>query len=277
MMTRGKNMKILEIKEKIRSLKRSYKKIDTNFYPGTADDEQEADVFENEKALVFVIQEPNRRRVFFVSADETDLSKLLLKIPKGSVLEYICRDEKNPLENVFANSGVVLYKTYIRRTICYSDNPYDLPETGRRKLLKELYDPACGEYADEKDVCDLFELTKETFDPLCDDVFTVEQWEDIVAKKQCLLYRENGEIISYYVFRQEGKKLYSNISLNRGPANYLYNLERRVFEEMWAKGIRIFYAWFHIENSKALRRKNENDEKYTKSKEIIFNFIYMKK
>lgn len=270
-------MNILEIKEKIRILKRNYKKIDSNFYPGVAVEEQEADFYENEKALVFIIQEPNRKRAFFAFADETYLGELLLKIPAGTVTEYICRDEINPLENVFENSGVVHYKTYIRKTMYYSDNPYLLPETGKRKLLTELYDPACGEYAKEADVNELYELTMETFDPLCDDVLTLEQWSGIVANKECLIYRENGDIIAYYVFRLEGKKLYSHISLNRGPANCLYNLERRVFEDMWEKGIRIFYAWFYIENVKALSRKNENEIKAVKSKEIIYNFIYIKK
>ena len=95
-------------------------------------------------------------------------------------------------------------------------NPYDIPETGRRKLLVELYDSVCKEYPQLSDVQELYELTLSTFDPLTDDIPTVEQWKNIIENKECVIHREEGKIISYYVYRLEGKKLYSNITLNRG-------------------------------------------------------------
>lgn len=270
-------MKVQEIKDKIRSIRKDYKKIETNFYPGILNDEQEAIVFENEKAIVFVVQEPNRKRAFFASADEVSLSELLLQIPTGTVLEYIFRSEPNPLRKIFENGDMEKYSTYMRSTICYSDNPFSVPEKGRRKLLEEMYDPAFGEYAEKKDAVELYNLTKNTFDVLCDDVFTIEQWEEIIDRKECLLYREDGKITTFYVFRLEGRKLYSNMVVNEGPANFSYNLERRIFEEMWQKGIRIFYAWYDIKNKKALKRGNTNTNNLIKSKEIIYNDIYIKR
>lgn len=269
-------MKICEIKEKIRTLKKTYKKIETNFYPGITDDMQEADLFENEQALVFVIQEPNRRRAFFAFADTDCLIDLLSKIPKGTVTEYICKD-KNPLEHVFVESNMEHYSTYIRRTICYTVNPFTIPDTGRRKVLMDMYDPTCGEYATTEDIPELDNITRQTFDALCDDVFTITQWQNIVTNKECLLYRESGKIIAFYVFRLEGKKLYSNMSINRGAANYLYNLERRIFEEMYNKGIRVFYAWYNSGNNRALKRRNLAAEKTFKSDEMIYNYIFIKK
>ena len=111
---------------------------------------------------------------------------------------------------------------------------------------------------------------------MCDDVFTLEQWDKIIERKECLLHRENGNIVTFYVWRLEGRKLYSNMVVNEGPANFSYNLERRIFEEMWSKGIRIFYAWYNIKNKKALKRGNEKTEELIKSKEIIYNDIYIK-
>lgn len=269
-------MKIRQIKEKIRLLKNIYKKIETNFYPGILSDEQGAVIFENEQALVFIVQEPNRQRVFFAFADKEAFSELLLQIPAGAVMEYIYKQGQNPLKLVFENGNMKKYATYMRKTVCYRENPFSIPETGRRKLLERMYDSECGEYAKEEDIAELDELTKETFDILCDDVFTLDQWKKTIKKKECILYREDGKIISFYVFRLEGKKLYSNLSVNRGSANFLYNLERRIFEEMWEKGIRIFYGWFNIQNSRALIRKNENRDQTVKSEEIIFNDIYVK-
>ncbi len=270
-------MKIYEIKNKMRTLKKNHMKIETNFYPGVVDDEQETELFENEKALVFIVQEANRKRAFFAFAEEASLADLLLKIPAGTITEYIHKQQKNPLEQVFKAGNMEQYALYFRSTVCYHANPYTIPETGRRKLLMEMYDPDFGEYAGEEDVIELYELTKETFDVLCDDVFTIDEWKKIVGNHECLLHREAGKIVTFYVFRLEGKKLYSNMIINKGPANYSYNLERRIFEEMYNKGIRIFYAWYNSKNSKALNRSNKNTSNVIKSEEIIYNQIFIKK
>lgn len=269
-------MKIREIRERIRELKKAYKKIVTNFYPGVLHDEQEADLFDDELAIVFVVQESNRKRAFFAFADQASLIGLLLKIPTGTMMEYIYSERENPLETMFLDGEMVRYSSYIRITTCYSDNPYLFPETRQQKLLAHMYDPNCGEYAQEADADQLYRMTKETFDPLCDDVFSREDWQRIIRNKECILYREEGEIIAYYVYRVEGNKVYSNMSVNRGAANYLYNIERRIFEKMWDAGIRTFYCWINQKNSKSLKHMRNNNKTYIKSRQKIFNYIYIK-
>lgn len=272
------NIKIYEIKEKMQKLKKNYGKIETNLMPGIVDDEVEAEAcYENEKALAFIVQEPNRKRAFFAFTEEEPCKELLSMLPAGTILESVSRTDTNPFEHIFNDSGMERYALYYRVTSCYFDNPYLIPEKGRRALLMEMYDPTCGEYAKEEDVTELYELTRKNFDPLCDDVFTIEQWKEIVSRNECLYYREDGKIVAFYVWRLEGKKLYSNMAVNEGPANYLYNLERRVFEEMWNKGIRIFYAWFNCKNTKAIRRGNEDTAKVAKPPEIIYNHVFIKK
>ncbi len=272
-----KTYMIVDVKKKINVLKQSHGKLITNFYFGSIDDMQKAECLENDKALVFVVQEPFRKRVYFAAADPAACSALLSQLPENSVLEYICQDNSNPFEQVFINGGMERYTRYIRITMTYSENPYMVPEAGRRKLLQEMYDPEFGEYAGEEHAVQLYQTSREVFDELCDDIFTLEKWKKIIADKECMVYYENGELIAYYVYRLEGKKFYSNLSVNRGSANYLYNLERRVFEEMWNKGIRTFYYWINEDNAKALRRGNEKVKMYMKSYHEIYNFIYIKK
>lgn len=272
-----KTCMIIDVKKKINALKQSHGKLITNFYYNSLDDMQKAECLENEKALVFLVQEPFRKRVYFAAADPDACSALLSQLPENSVLEYICQDNLNPLEPVFINGGMERYTSYIRVTMTYSENPYEAPEAGRRKLLQDMYDPEFGEYAGEEHAAQLYQITREVFDEFCDDIFTFEKWKKIIADKECLLYCEEGEIVAYYVYRLEGKKLYSNLSVNKGAANYLYNLERRVFEEMWEKGIQTFYAWFNESNVKALQRENEMARKCVKSRHEIYNFIYIKK
>ena len=233
-----------EVKQKINTLKKNTKGYITNFYPGLVDDKQEVEFMENEQAIVFIIQS---------------------------------REPTNPLEEVFDRGNMNAYATYIRKTECYVDNPYQIPGTGRRALLSEMYDPNCGEYPTMEAAEELDALHRQVFDPLCDDMYTIDEWKEKIDKKEILVYRENGKIMAYYCFCLEGRKLYSNISVNTGNANILYNMERRIFEEMWDRGIRVYYAWFNEKNDKALRRENKNAITCIKSRELLYNFIYIKK
>lgn len=267
---------VFEVRKRIMELKKHGKPI-TNFYPGILSDEQEVFMLEVEGAIVFVVQEENRKRAFFVSTDDVSLQEALRELPSGVILENVYREDEDPLKNLLESADFKEYATYMRETICYHSNPYLIPETGRRAMLQDMYDTTYCEYGEETDAEELCQITKDTFDPLCDDVFTLEKWKEVLRNRECMVYRENGKIVSYYVWRLEGRKLYGNISVNKGPANYLYNLERFVFEQMWEKGIRVFYAWYNEENIKALRRSNKRVGEAIKTKNTIYNGIYIKR
>lgn len=266
-----------EVKQKIKCLKKNTKGYITNLYPGLVDDKQEVELMENEQAIVFILQERFRKRCFFAYTDEEAFVSLLLKVPANTILEFVSREQTNPIETVLDRGNMNKYAVYIRKTDCYKENPFTIPETGRRALLTEMYDPNCGEYPTTEAAEELEALHRQIFDPLCDDMYSIAEWKEKINKKEILVYRENGKIMAYYCFCLEGCKLYNNISVNTGNANILYNMERRIFEEMWDRGIRVYYAWFNEKNTKAMCRGNKNAMKCIKSRELLYNLIYIKK
>ena len=271
-------MKFVHVWQEIEKIKEREGGLISNFVLTQISKDEEVEALLDEKGVVFVVQEPNRKKVYYAVSEASVLKLLLSRLESGVVLECIHRNENEvDMEESFLDAGFTFYKRYVRTSVCYCKNPYEIPEKGRRKILQEMYDPDCGEYPVMEDAEKLYELTRKVFDPLTDDVFTMEQWIDIIQKKECLVYRDAGEIMAYYVWRLEGKKLYSNITVNLGPANYLYNMERRIFETMWDKGIRVYYAWVDMKNRKALKRFNENADEYIKNYTRLFNSIYIKK
>lgn len=269
-------MKIKEISEKVNNIKTRYKKLYTNIIWSNLSEDDDAEIYITEEGIVFVIQEPNRKRGYYAVSDLSILISLLAKVENGVILEHLHKGKTDDMKNCFLDSGFQLYKNYVRTTICYKKNPYKIPEHGRRKLLQEMYDAECGEYPSLNDAQELYDLAKSSFDPLTDDIFTLEKWSEIIQNKECFVYRENGKIVACYVWRLEGKKLYSNMTINQGAANYLYNIERRVFEHMWENGIRIYYSWINCKNQKALKRFNQNTNDYIKTMNRIYNSIYIK-
>lgn len=262
-------MKIKEISEKVSELKRQHKKLYTNVIWSNLDEDKETTFFESKKGIVFIVQETNKDKVYYAVSEREELIPLLEDVPVGAVLEYRYRKE-NDMDSILHCAGLKSYANYFRVTTIYQENPYG-KETGRRKLLNELYDPDCAEYPKLEDAKELEQLTRKMFDPLTDDVYSLDEWKEIIKRKECLVIREAGKIVTYFVWRLEGKKLYCNISLNLGPANYMYNLERKVFDCVWAAGVRISYAWFNEENVRVLSKSSLNP-----SEGDLYDAIYIK-
>ena len=238
-------------------LRRNNEKIWTNYlsynYPDDA-----GMAIQNSGGYATVIKETEKNSMYFVTASMESFADLVKQAPGNTVINYAYRTE-NDLMPLAEAAGLEKYATYLRSTICYHSNPYLEKEIPRRQVLQKMYDPECGEVPVEKDIPELNQLCHEVFDPLCDDVFNDKEWKEIIDNKEILVYREAGEITAFYIFRYEGKKLYSNMSVNIGGANTLYNMERRVFEEAWDKGIRVFYGWGNLDNHRAHTHATPDD------------------
>lgn len=263
-------MTIKEISQKVRKIRTDYTALHTNINWSNLDLDAEVTVFCGQKGIVFLVPETNKTKVYYAATDVDEISGLLSQVPNGAVLEYLYKNE-NDMNALFEGAGFLHYANYFRVTTTYEVNPFG-NEKGKRKLLNELYDPECGEYPSLEDAEELEQLTRRKFDPLTDDVFSIDEWRDIIRKKECLVIKENGKIVTYYVWRLAGRKLYSNISLNLGPANYMYNLERRIFDHMWENGVRVSYAWFNEGNSRVLTKSN-----LTKNSGDLYDAIYVKR
>ena len=280
-------MRLNEFVTEIRNLK-GKGDILTNTFPGCIEEDVDFTPSKRGDAYVFTVCERFRKRGFFVAIDDKkgreELIELIRDCPSDTIFEWL-QKKKDPfddedeaydscdLKEVFEAAGLSLYEKYVRVMTTYVSNPFDIPEEGRRSILSEMYEPG-GEYAKIEDANELFQLNIDTFDANCDDTFTLDEWKEIIRNKNCLVHRDNGKISAYYVWKLQGKKLYSNISVNFGPANHLYNMERRIFEEYWKMGIRTYYAWFNMNNKNALKRGNKNAQKCIKSKGILYNYVY---
>lgn len=263
-------MKIEEIEELVYNLKKRVGRIKTNYVTGDVTKGEIELIKVKEDGFCFIVTESFRKKGFFCAKnEETAIVDILSELPEDCVIQYTYRKE-NDLQDYLTKAGFSAYATYVRVTISYLETPFSIPEKGRRKLLQEMYDPNMVEYASIEDAEEIMQINKDTFDNVCDDVYTVEEWREIIKNRECVIVKEDGKIVSYYVWRIEGKKMYSNISVNKGSANLLYNLERYIFEQAWEQGIRVYYAWYNTKNVKALKRGNKSAEKVMKSVQRIY-------
>lgn len=266
-----------EILKRRDEIAKSGKDIWTNFVFGLRFDENVIDIVDLEKSLMVIVKTPYQKLGYFVAAGSEELRRLLKRTPMDIFVKWTYKPTRDDLSEIMCQAGFYLYARYIRNTTVYKSNPYEYPARGTKALLQEMYDSSCGEFPAVEDAEELFRLAKKVFDTNSDDVFTVQEWRERIQKKEVLIYRESGKIIACYVWRLQGKVLYSNISINLGLANILYNLERQVFERYWNEGIRAHYSWKNCENKKALKRGLENCEECIANKSILYHSIYTRR
>lgn len=263
------NVKIKEIRSKNRTCL-------SNFVYSKLEKEIDYPVISHDKAIVVLIEETYRTSALFMATDGETLKSILEEIPENTYIEDFHKDKINEKESLFIESGFLNYAKYIRVTTTFLENPYSVKEKGRRAILQEMYKPDRGEYPLVDDAEEIFQLCMDVFDATIDEMFSVEEWQKIIADKECLIVRENGKIVTLYKWRIEGKKLYGNISINLGAANLLYDLERSVFEKYWEKGIRTMYAWINCSNSRALKHGPGYGIDIVKARNVLYDTIYKK-
>lgn len=260
-------MKIDEITNIISQLRKSKKKIYTNYYLTHQHSEENFLTWRTENSIVFCVKENKVQRCFFATIDFQDLNVLLREVPDGAVLDYITRGQQDDFP--WVESGFVHYNTLIRYT-----NP-DLfaktEETKRDKFLEQFYEEDFGEFATIDDADELYQLLYDVFDYRVSRLPSREELIEQIEKNWVLLYREDGEIVSFLMYQIEGRKYYGYQLYNKGTADITYNLERRAFKYAIDNyNVRSSYAWIEIENVSA-------KERIAFSMDGTYDYIFLKK
>ena len=263
-----------EIREKITEIKRMSPNCVSNIIAERLNCENEFETICMNDALAFVIREKERPNLYFIAADDNSLISLLKVIPFQAYCDVFFKNDKSEWDSIMKNAGWEKYARYYRTTVVYNSNPNEIPMQGRKAILQEMYDPCFGEYPEIQDIPELMSLFDTYFDSKLDDYYDKEDWEDIIKNKECLIHKEDGSIVTVFVYRIENNRLYNSMILNLGPANWSYNLERRVFDSAWNKGIRIQYWWTREDNTKAVKRQDSGISEAIKTRNILFNEIY---
>jgi len=244
-------MNIQEINQFIFSLRKTKKKVTSNYYLTLQKSNDDFEVWKTESSIVFLAQENKVLRCFFATIDFKDLNKLLRKVPKDTVMDYISKEEMDVFP--WEESGFKYYTTLMRFT-----NP-DLfaasEKTKRQKFLEQFYDENFGEFATETDVDELYDLLYKVFDCRVSRLPSKEELLEQIQKNWVLLYREDGEIIAFLMYQIEGRKYYGYQIYNTGTADITYNLERRATKyAIEHYDVKSSYAWIEVGNHGANAR-----------------------
>lgn len=260
-------MKIREIMQFISALRKTRKKVITNYYLSLQKSKEDFESWIAENSIVFCAQENKVYRCYFATTDTEELNTLLKKVPTGVVMDFISKEktEKFP----WLASGFEHYKTLARYTIPDLNAPG--PKTKRDKFLEQFYQENFGEFATADDADELYELLYKIFDYRISRLPSKDELLDQINKNWVLLYRENKEIIAFVMYQMEGKKYYGYQVYNSGTADITYNLDRRAMQyAIEHYGAKSLYAWIEVDNLAAVAKGNDKADG-------TYDYIFLKK
>lgn len=239
-------MKIQEIMQFISSLRKSKKKLLTNYFLTYQNSEQDFPTWQGKETIVFSVQEEKLQRCFFASTDEKELNFLLKELPSGTVMDYITKEKME--EFCWTEAGFGLYRTLIRYTNPSWENESQ-PKSKRALFLEQFYDENMGQFADVEDAEEIYELLYKIFDVRVSRLPSMQQLIQMIKKNWVLLYREQERIVAFLIYQIEGRKYYGYQIYNEGTADITYNLERKAIQYAAATyKIKNSYGWVEIDN-----------------------------
>lgn len=261
-------MSIEEIIQIMNTIHRNKKKIYTNYYANCNNNSHVFDVFFQGETIVFGFHDYDIHRVFYYSSDKKELLSCLKQVPKGAILDIVTREAEFDIHWI-EGTGFRLYSTYGRfeRKLLGCEEEQ---ERMSHDLLDSYYNEQYGEYAQIEDVEEIQKIIRNVFDEKADHLFSDDNLRELIRKNWVIVQRENHKIFCIYIFKIEGKKLYSNFSYNEGAADVLYSIERRVLlDAIKNYEVNYSYAWFSLANKQALKRSYMTFDH-------TFNYIYVK-
>lgn len=253
-------MKIKDIIYHISTLRKTRKKLFTNYYMSLQKSEKDFLTWKTDTSIVFCDQENNLLRCYFASVDLKDLNLLFEHVPSGAVMDYIVKERLS--EFSWVNDKLFQLYTTLVRHICpdlyasYSKSKHEI-------FMEQFYEEDFGEFATEKDADELYQMLYEIFDYRVSRLPSMDELIEQINKNWVLLYRENGNIIAFLMYQMEGRKYYGYQIYNCGTADITYNLECRAIQ--YAKenyGAKSSYSWTEVENLGANKRAGQCDGTY---------------
>ncbi len=233
----------------IHALRKTKKKLVTNYYLTYQNSQQDFETWIGENSVVFCVQEENLVRCFFASTDMEELNHLLANVPEGAVMDYISREEMRQFP--WVDSGIFEhYTTLMRHT--NSNFSEESPKSKRSLFLEQFYDESIGEFARQEDAEELYDMLYKIFDYRVSRLPSRQQLSDMIDKNWVLLYRENDRIVAFLMYQIEGRKYYGYQIYNEGTADITYNLE--VKANKYARDhypVNSSYAWIEVGNKAA--------------------------
>lgn len=261
-----------DILTSISKIKRSRKKIYSNYLPLSSSEEKKIEqAFLTDNSVVFTLKDGCVTRIFFYSSDESELKELLSQITPGAILEYYSKSMDDNLESLLKDSFTL--KTVLRKATSVKMSKEFL-ESPIWRAYRSMINEDIGDYAVPGDEEDIFEILSQNFDPTIDHIPDKEDILNNYIRKKCaLIYRENGKVEGLSLFQINGKKMFNQYVYSNKNLEVVVSLGDKIDKIQQELGIQYSYGYVDLSNKQSSRWHKIINVNF----DDLFNHIYQKK
>lgn len=223
------------------------------------------DVYTANGIVCFGIEDNGIYRIFFYCIDLSLLDSVLLLFPKA-ILEYIYVGEKcdidfTSLKNLRQIDSFKRYHTLLK------DNEFakKLDDKFLEKYISDSSMPATI-----SDFEEIKTLLYKIFDPRVSHLPSDEELKSLLITKSVIICKINNEIKTFWIYKKEGKKVYSYQAYNSIQGIYMQSLWYSYFTFFANEQFREVYAWVSDKNFFSLNLHYKFNFTFDRQKLLIF-------
>lgn len=245
LMTRQIRDRITEIKRK-NPRGKNY----TNFF---VQEQEQYDVLAGDNSVVLShTGHDGVRRVYFYSSDLGELGKLLGQTAPGSILDYL-GDCGGALQDALRRGGYGRYTRFLRLSNRNFQHIFDSRYNPYADYLCRFPAGTGVEFASAGDLDPLIARLNDVFDYNTSHFASREKLGESIRDREVLVYKPEGELVSFLVFSITGKKFYVAHTYNQAAAYIAISMYVKAARIALGAGCTYGYSWVEETNEASLR------------------------
>jgi hypothetical protein len=194
-----------------------------------------------ERSFIFVTDDLNFLRLYFLTKDPADLKNLLGRaaLPRTTVTALVARQFQPEIDNAFLANGYRHHALFKRMTT---------------RSLRVAKTNSRLDFAAPEDLDELLQRLKTDFDPYTSHPPSRAMLAHYIANQWVLVIREDGRIVGYIVFQIIGNQVNYNILSYTGarPGEFLF-LQNNFLGLLAERKIRAGFLWVDETNTRVLK------------------------
>jgi hypothetical protein len=194
-----------------------------------------------EKAVVFSDRDTDFRHIYFVAGDSAELRRLMTDLPREPmVLDYLAKTPDQEFLSLFESVGFRLRASYRHLS---------------GVMPKALATKTQTAFAREEEAPELRARMPRDLDRFCDHFPGTDELRQMIVNKQVLVYRIEGRIAGYFVYKITGVRCHLNYWATEAQVDPSCSIDLllRCYAELAGKGVKYVYAWVDSKNTKVLK------------------------
>lgn len=196
------------------------------------------------KTICFGIDDNEVYRLFFFTCDVKELNDTFSFFPVGAVIEYTGLTE-NPDIDFDSISCIEQIDSFKRYKTNLSN--FGFKEKLDNSFYKRFVNN-CGEICSLSDFDEMKLLLGKIFDKRVSHLPNDEELGELIKNDNVFVVKNDEQIKTFWIFKKEGKRIYSYQAYNSIQGTYLQSMWFRLFEEFKDAGFRECYAWVSDKN-----------------------------